>query len=225
MAELINITIPEQKKSYSLKDITIIGRAATTDITLDDPMVSRHHARISKSNDGYLIEDLGSRNGVFLNDERITSPQSLINGSKVCIGPYTLVFKDAESAHQSSKKYVSNEFTQIIMATKEPLTVDGIDEAICRETTDKAEFTQLQKRLKIFHDITKAIGNIFNIDALLEEIIKIIFATFPHAGRCFVALQESNETQLTIRTIHTKDPDLGEENHIMSQTLAQRAIN
>jgi len=225
MDELINITIPGQKKSYSLKDITIIGRASTTDIRLDDPMVSRHHARISKSNSGFLIEDLGSRNGVFLNDERIAAPCPLTNGSKVCIGPYTLVFNDAESAHPSPREYVSNEFTQIIMATKEPLPVESIDEAICHEITNKAEFVQLQKRLKIFHDITNAIGNIFDIDALLEEIIKIIFTVFPHAGRCFVALQDSDETQLTIRTIHTKDSDLGEENHIMSQTLAQRAIN
>ncbi|MEK6636400.1 MAG: sigma 54-interacting transcriptional regulator [Planctomycetota bacterium] len=225
MAELINITIPGQKKTYPLKDITIIGRASTTDIRLDDPMVSRHHARISKSNNGYIVEDLGSRNGVFLNDERIAAPYPLTNGSKVCIGPYTLVFNDAESAHPSPREYVSNEFTQIIMATKEPLPVESIDEAICHEITNKAEFVQLQKRLKIFHDITNAIGNIFDIDALLEEIIKIIFTVFPHAGRCFVALQDSDETQLTIRTIHTKDSDLGEEKHIMSQTLAQRAIN
>jgi hypothetical protein len=45
----IDITISWQKKSYSLKDIAIIGisQAATADIKLDDPMISRHHARIS----------------------------------------------------------------------------------------------------------------------------------------------------------------------------------
>ena len=187
MAELINITIPGQKKTYPLKDITIIGRASTTDIRLDDPMVSRHHARISKSNNGYIVEDLGSRNGVFLNDERIAAPYPLTNGSKVCIGPYTLVFNDAESAHPSPREYVSNEFTQIIMATKEPLPVESIDEAICHEITNKAEFVQLQKRLKIFHDITNAIGNIFDIDALLEEIIKIIFTVFPMPLFCSFA--------------------------------------
>lgn len=58
MAELIDVTIPGQKKSYPLKDITIIGRASTTDIKLDDLMVSRHHARVSRWNEGYVVEDL-----------------------------------------------------------------------------------------------------------------------------------------------------------------------
>ena len=71
------------------------------------------------------------------------------------------------------------------MATKEPLPVESIDEAICHEITNKAEFVQLQKRLKIFHDITNAIGNIFDIDALLEEIIKIIFTVFPPCRSLF----------------------------------------
>src|SRR3989337_2105227 len=103
MVELIDVTIPGQKKSYPLKDITIIGRASTTDIKFDDLLVSRHHARICKSASGYLIEDLGSHNGVFLGSERITSPHPLTNGEKICIGPYTLIFNDTESDRKSTR--------------------------------------------------------------------------------------------------------------------------
>ena len=111
------------------------------------------------------------------------------------------------------------------MATKDPLPIETLGETIGRETTDKGEFEPFQKRLKIFHDITRAIGNIFDLDALLKEIIQIVFSMFPHAGRCFVALQDSDETQLTIRTIYTKDHTLAAEGNVMSQTLAQRAIS
>ncbi|MBM4066824.1 MAG: FHA domain-containing protein [Planctomycetes bacterium] len=204
MAELIDVTIPGQKKSHPLKDVTIIGRASTTDIKFDDLIVSRHHARICKSAGGYLIEDLGSQNGVFLDSERITSPQPLTNGKKICIGPYTLIFNDAESGHPYPPEFPSTEYTQIIMATKDPLSIETTDETMSRETASKGEFERLQKRLKTFHDITRVIGNIFDLDILLKEIIQIIFTMFPHAGRCFVALQDSDETQLTIRTIHTK---------------------
>jgi len=224
MAELIDVTIPGQKKSYPLKDVTIIGRASTTDIKFDDLLVSRHHARICKSASGYLIEDLGSQNGVFLGSERITSSHPLTNGEKICIGPYTLIFKDTKSGQSYLSEFPSTEYTQIIMATKDPLPIGTVDERIGRETEDKGEFEPFQKRLKIFHDITRVIGNIFDLDALLKEIIQIVFAVFPHAGRCFVALQDSDETQLTIRTIHTKDLALAEEGNVMSQTLAQRAI-
>jgi len=224
MVELIDVTIPGQKKSYPLKDITIIGRASTTDIKFDDLLVSRHHARICKSASGYLIEDLGSHNGVFLGSERITSPHPLTNGEKICIGPYTLIFNDTESGQPYPSEFPSTECTQIIMATKDPLPVETMDETIGRETPGKGEFERLQKRLKIFHDITRVIGNIFDLDALLKEIIQIIFTMFPQAVRCFVALQDSDETQLAIRTIHTKDRSLAAERDVMSQTLAQRAI-
>ena len=224
MAELIDVTIPGQKKSYPLKDVTIIGRASTTDIKFDDLIVSRHHARICRSASGYLIEDLGSHNGVFLGSERITSPHPLTNGEKICIGPYTLIFNDTESGQPYPSEFPSTECTQIIMATKDPLPVETMDETIGRETPGKGEFERLQKRLKIFHDITRVIGNIFDLDALLKEIIQIIFTMFPQAVRCFVALQDSDETQLAIRTIHTKDRSLAAEGNVMSQTLAQRAI-
>ncbi|MFN3533213.1 MAG: sigma 54-interacting transcriptional regulator, partial [Candidatus Brocadia sp.] len=224
MAELIDITIPGQNKSHSLKDITIIGRASTTDIQLEDLMISRHHARISKSNEGYLIEDLCSRNGVFLNGERITSPHPLTNGCKICIGPHTLIFKDTESMHPCPTEYSHNEYTQIIVATKDQLPIGAIDEKIYQKTVGKEEFEKLQKNLKVFQEIARAIDNIFDIDALLKEIIRILFTVFPHARRCFVALQDPGEAKLTIRTVQTKDPALVEEQHLLSQTLAQRAI-
>lgn len=229
MTKLIDITIPGQKRHYSLKDITIIGRASTTDIKLDDLLVSRHHARIRKSNGMHFIEDLCSQNGVFLNGERIAEPQSLTHGSKVCIGPYILIFEDTEDGGESVQPWgtdgISGEYTQIIMATKDSLS-DGslVDETMYRENGSQEGFEQLRKRLKIFHDVTRAIANIFDIDALLEEIVQIIFNVFPHAERCFVALQETGEDQLTIKTIQAKDTTLAVKENIMSQTLAQRAI-
>ncbi len=224
MTELIDITTPGQNISYSLKDIAIIGRASTTDIQLEDLMVSRHHARISKSNEGYFIEDLCSRNGVFLNGERITSPHPLTDGCKICIGPHMLIFRNTESIHSCPAEYSHNEYTQLIVATKDQLPVGTIDEKIYHETADKEEFEKLQKNLKVFQEIARAIDNIFDIDALLKEIIQILFTVFPHAGRCFVALQDHGEAKLTIRTIQTKDPALAGEENLLSQTLAQRAI-
>src|SRR3990172_6811759 len=224
MAELIDVTIPGQKKIYPLKDITIIGRASTTDIKFDDLLVSRHHARICKSDTGYFIEDLDSLNGVFIDNELIISSRPLSNGNKVCIGSYTLIFKDTEPHTISTPESNVSEFTQIIRATRDQLKSGKAEETIFREAVNNAELEQLQRRLTIFHDITEAISDIFNIDALLDEIIQIIFTVFPHAGRCFVALQDSEETPLSIRTLQTKDASLPEGSNILTQTLAQRAI-
>ena len=67
--------MPAQK--YALdRRVTTIGRSSTNDLPIPDKMLSRQHARIVRDNNGGLtIEDLGSRNGTFVNGERLVSLQ------------------------------------------------------------------------------------------------------------------------------------------------------
>jgi pSer/pThr/pTyr-binding forkhead associated (FHA) protein len=51
----------------ALPNQAVIGRMPGCDVQLDDPSVSRRHARISKASNGWLVEDLGSTNGVVVN--------------------------------------------------------------------------------------------------------------------------------------------------------------
>lgn len=66
----------------------VIGRSPDTDIVLDDPLVSRTHARLAVTEDGgVLVEDLRSANGVFVNGTRITQCSACLNeGDRVLIG-------------------------------------------------------------------------------------------------------------------------------------------
>lgn len=69
-----------------IKSVTIIGREADSDVQVDDRQVSRRHAEISQTIEGYTLRDLGSKNGTFLNGEQIFGPPRLIrNGDEVGI--------------------------------------------------------------------------------------------------------------------------------------------
>jgi adenylate cyclase len=78
------------------KDDLGIGRSKDRDIILPDHTISRKHARLSKTPDGYLLEDLGSHNGTFVNAAPITS-HILRHNDQVKIGASMLTFLD-ESA-------------------------------------------------------------------------------------------------------------------------------
>lgn len=63
-----------------------LGRAETCDISLDDPLVSRLHAALEVNGESLIVEDLGSRNGVRVNGERIEAPRVLRAGDVLRIG-------------------------------------------------------------------------------------------------------------------------------------------
>lgn len=71
----------------------LVGRSGKkNDIILSDEHVSRRHMRIVVRGGRYLVEDLGSRWGTYLNDERVTSPTPLTHGDEVRIGKSVLRF-------------------------------------------------------------------------------------------------------------------------------------
>jgi hypothetical protein len=74
----------------------IIGREEGMDIVLQDPESSRRHTRISWQGTHFIIEDLGSTNGTFVNGVQITSPKILSPGDSIGIGQTALVFQGAE---------------------------------------------------------------------------------------------------------------------------------
>ncbi len=71
---------------------TLVGRSANCQVTLDDPLVSREHARIRIHGATAAVEDLGSRNGVQLGGQPITGSTALSNGDRIRIGTQELVF-------------------------------------------------------------------------------------------------------------------------------------
>jgi predicted component of type VI protein secretion system len=66
----------------------VIGRATRAEIVIDDRRISRLHARISQRENGFILEDLGSSNGVFVNGERITSAFQLRSGDQIGLGSH-----------------------------------------------------------------------------------------------------------------------------------------
>jgi FHA domain-containing protein len=78
--------------------ITTLGRGLECNVTFDDPLVSRRHARIVVGEQGVRIEDTGSRNGVTVNGAVIRGPTPLRNSDRVRIGTQEFVFCELDPA-------------------------------------------------------------------------------------------------------------------------------
>ncbi|WBB66736.1 FHA domain-containing protein [Micromonospora sp. WMMD812] len=72
----------------------VIGRAPTVDVVVHDPHLSRRHAEVWLAPEGASLRDIGSTNGTWLNDRRITGVEQLADGDVIRIGRTELRFFD-----------------------------------------------------------------------------------------------------------------------------------
>ena len=93
-----------------LEEISTIGRTPANAIALRDASVSASHARVIRSAEGFMIEDVGSRNGTFVNSEKLTGKHLLADGDLVRLGKIILTFNLA--ADQQRKQSTEREMVK-----------------------------------------------------------------------------------------------------------------
>lgn len=69
-----------------------VGRDDGMDIIIDNPSVSRSHLEFRTDGSGWVVEDMGSSNGTYLDDQRISAPKPVAQGDEVGLGKFTIVF-------------------------------------------------------------------------------------------------------------------------------------
>jgi hypothetical protein len=80
---------------YDLSGGALLGRGSDADIVLEDSFSSTRHARLIPQGDAIVLEDLGSTNGTYLNEEPLSGPQPLHDGDRIKIGSSEFLFERA----------------------------------------------------------------------------------------------------------------------------------
>jgi pSer/pThr/pTyr-binding forkhead associated (FHA) protein len=86
-AQLVVVEPAEHRgRSYPVGQEATLGRAAGCQITVDDSFVSQLHARVFARDGRFLVEDLGSTNGTYLNRQKVAGPMVVTRGDRVQVG-------------------------------------------------------------------------------------------------------------------------------------------
>ena len=163
------------------------GRSAGSDIIIADQSMSRQHARISAREEGWIIEDLGARNGTFVNGVRIDGPTPIVPGDVLKMGASLVRITEPGVTPERSALGMGHLSSSIFRRVTE-ITGD-----LDREAGAPA---RIAARLKALNDFHRAMAGPISLDALLESLLERLFATL-HPEEGVILLRQPDGTMAT----------------------------
>jgi adenylate cyclase len=191
MAKII-VQSSEDRREFELGPVTTIGRHPHNAVQILDRIVSKEHAQIIRQPDGrFLYRDLGSLNGSFIRDQRI-SDHLFTEGDEITLGGTVLIFVEVSAQAQQAAQHVSIEQPAqndgAFIQQKVKASTDFLPE---KEIASVEALRADYEKLRLAHELGRSIGLEVDIDGLLEKIIMKAFELIP-ADRGVILLMESD---------------------------------
>jgi serine phosphatase RsbU (regulator of sigma subunit) len=216
MAYLLPVKGVNAKQSITLeKERNVLGRNANCDVVFpaNDFAVSREHACILRVAGQFFIEDMGSRNGTYVNNQPVASRQLLKDGDKIRICDFLYTFQEQ------------------LPAAKPPLPPELRPEQPVEEEEDTSTFeasishtsvrfldTQPAEKIRVLLEISNHLERTLEIDRLLPQVMDSIFQLFKQADRGFIILRE--ETSERDRAVDRLIPKVVKTRRLQDQSSA-----
>ncbi|MFC1587028.1 sigma 54-interacting transcriptional regulator [Planctomycetota bacterium] len=143
---------------------TSIGRGSANTIPLRDSKMSRNHATVVMNEDGYLLMDLESHNGTYVNQNKIKK-RLLQHGDIINIGFTRIIFEDHEATG------VINPDTQSLVDTDESASQPDLGDGKTGTSYEITRLTAENKIMRKMQEITKALNSTHNSQTLLRMIV------------------------------------------------------
>ncbi len=194
---------------------TVLGRHPECQIQLNSNMVSRKHARVVKNGDQYVLEDLGSGNGTFLNGKKIEQPIVLKHEDRIKLGPILLRFESLVPARTSTAGGGIGGGLFDANATLGGVNFDSDDDelaTIMGQAAQTGGFGRLDVRpeakLKAVLEISRSLAGTTDLDSILPKILDTLFDVFPHADRGCILFQDNTSGKMIPRVMkHRRDDE------------------
>jgi signal transduction histidine kinase len=169
-----------------------IGRDPEIDIALSDTKVSRQHAMLELADGSWMLHDLGSANGTYVNGRKIVQPMALKLGDQIRVGRSLLVFGGSEATSRLAAVDVGRvrvDAGQLVDSAIMAAMPSDAEMAFLEEQLDSdASAAALGDNLRTLYRLTGAISSIFDVDQLLGRVMDLIFDVLP-ADRGFILLK------------------------------------
>ena len=214
---------PDKGKRFELPDSEpqLIGRSSEA-IPLGDTTISRRHCELTPDDGNWLIRDLKSSNGTFVNGFRIAVITKLKDGDQIRTGNSVFLYgQELLSFHRQAVQIVDESMMDAVFEHTQLSSEDSMIMAVSDPT--QAASTQL----KVIYELTDLIASVVDQQELLEKIMDLIFEYF-NADRGFIMLQENIEgisEPVVIRHRYEPEDPNQKQPITVSRTIVHHVIN
>lgn len=149
-----------------------LGRDSRCDIVLDDANVSRQHAKLEKTEQGYLLTDLGSTNGTYV-DEVLVNQQILKGGETLRLGSFIFKFLSADCLEAQYHETVYNAMTRdgLTHAFNKNYLLDSLEQELARSRRSGSTLSIVMMDIDHFKSVNDTHGHLVG-DEVLKEFAK-----------------------------------------------------
>jgi len=196
MAYLIPEDGPEAGRPIPLSESKVVlGRHPDCGIVLETGAVSRQHAQVLQVGDDYFVEDLNSRNGTFVNDQRLEQRRQLAEGDVLAICGAAFVFrrKLPELSPSLADPPAGSSFSAVLIDDATPVgnstIMSRLDFSSGSGTWRMSSSPEV--RLAALLEITQSLGKAVSLDEVLTQVLNSLFQIFVQADRGFIVLRDA----------------------------------
>ncbi|MFW5922939.1 MAG: SpoIIE family protein phosphatase [Planctomycetota bacterium] len=227
MPELQVQTGPAAGRTLELSDGDTLGRDIGADLRLNDQAMSRRHAQFNRSSDGhYVVKDLDSHNGTFVNRRKIRKRQ-LRNGDEIQAGKTRFLYKDSSTtsavalAEETRLDVHDEESTQVINS----IAVDGLDASKSGSNEEtKTQLEMTHRRLMILMRLLQSVNIGMDENLLLSQILDALFRAFPGTDRGSIILRDPENGELRLAAVKDRAKDPENRDVSISRTLLKHVL-
>ena len=214
MAKLIVIS-GDERQEFELAAFNTIGRHPDNTIQILDRIISKEHAQIQRAADGrYLLRDLRSLNGTFMRGERVAD-HYLTDGDEFTMGSTRIVFVDKPKTDDVLQRVtIAPGLTEShIRGRIQANTGDFMPE---RQIADDKNLRRDYERLRIGHELARAVGSELDLDKLLPKILDKAFELVGCDRGVILLVDDTGE--LSPRYVKTRSGK-SDQNIVLSKTV------
>src|SRR6476659_8420782 len=179
MAKLI-LTSGEHRQEFELAAINTIGRHPDNSIQILDRIISKEHAQILRTGDGqFLLRDLGSLHGTYVSGSRV-SEHILKHGDELVLGSTHLAYVEQTDAEESLNRVtIAPSALESSVRHKVDAQAASRDFLPEKQIFDVEQLRRDYEKLRIGHELGRAIVGILDLDQLLPRILDKSFELLP----------------------------------------------